>query len=171
MDETRVWFVVFLCVMITGSLVIFLLVFISIEAVVANGLRLLSIFLGVLAGTSLGEYLKIRNSKNKGKMLIKDLIEELKVNKTIIDTGLPLRKGFWILGIRSGTAQNIPDEDRMKLWDLYSNITHYNEDLQVLHHSRFDESAGLEVKDEIKRLRNHIAKLIDEYLEMKSVSV
>ncbi len=173
MDDAKIWSVVFVSVALIGFLMISILFLTSLDIAIANGLRLLSIFLGMLAGTALGEYLKIRNKRKAGRILLDDIIEELKVNKNIIDTGLPLRKGFWTLGIRSGTAQNIPDLERRKLWDIYSNITHYNEDLQALHISRFTEglSTTPEVHAETMKLRTLILQLINEYLMFKKIKL
>ena len=77
--------------------------------------RLMSIFFGMLAGIALGEVFKIRNKKKSGRVLLSDLFEELRVNLETLKTDLPLRKGFWILGIRSGRAEYIPDKQRRML--------------------------------------------------------
>ncbi len=176
MDDMRLWSLSFVVVIIVGSVVIFINLLIpdgtvfptSVEYMLSNGYRLLSIFLGVLAGTSLSEMMKSRSNKNTGQSLLEDLIEELRVNLTLIGKGIPLRKGFWLLGIRSGRAEYLCKEHRRKLWDIYSDITHYNEDLQVQHRvaileGRIDIDSAL--RGELESLCDHIKKRIEEFLE------
>ncbi len=175
MDESRLWFGVFVAVIAIGITAILLQLLIpdgtvfpsSVAGVIQNGYRLLSILLGVLAGVALGELFKIRNNNYAGKILLNDLIEELKVNIGIVGKGVPLRKGFWTLGIRSGQAQFLKDEDRRDLWEIYSTITHFNEDLQHVHRTKVVEGQGAvqpEYQKELDRLNEHIKSKSEDFL-------
>ena len=133
--------------------------------------RWISIFFGMLAGTALGEVFKIRNNKKSGRVLLSDLLEELRVNLETLKTDIPLRKGFWILGIRSGRAEYIPDIQRRMLWEIYSRITHYNDDNGMIHRKMIVEgkdSLFPEMREEIDRFRKEINTGIVEFLELYS---
>ncbi|TFF68297.1 hypothetical protein EU520_00580 [Candidatus Thorarchaeota archaeon] len=166
MEESRLWLLVFSLVIITGAILMVSLVPLGIDTVVINGVRLLSIFLGMLGGTALGEYLKIRKNEKTGEVLLSDLTEELRVNRELLGKGIPLRKGFWILGVRSGRAEYIPEAERRKLWRIYPVITHYNDDLAAVHRAELTGSpASPEVESEMKRLAADIEHKIDDFLE------
>lgn len=170
MEEHRLWIVVFASVIIIGIVVI-LLNPLGIDGIIRDGYRLLSIFLGMLAGIALGEVFKIRNNKKSARTLVNDLLEELRVNLDLLETDLPLRKGFWILGIRSGRAEFIPVDKRRLLWEIYSRITHYNEDIGLLHRKLIvegKESLMPEMREEVEKFRNEIRKRINEFLELYS---
>ncbi|MHA1906580.1 MAG: hypothetical protein ACW98Y_04745 [Candidatus Thorarchaeota archaeon] len=179
MEESRLWTAVFVTVVLVGTTVIFANLLIpdgatfttGVSFLLRDGTRLVSIFLGVLAGVSLGELFKIRSNNNTGKKLLADLIEELKVNSSLIEKGIPLRKGFWKLGIRSGRAEFLSQEDRRELWEIYSRITHYNEDLQYIHRSSMLEveyKVPSELQKELDTFSEAIQKRVSEFLEKKS---
>ncbi len=180
MEESRLWAIVFVSVVSVGTIAILAHLLIpdgatfstGVSFLLRDGYRLLSIFLGVLAGVSLGELFKIRNNNNSAKNLLADLIEELKVNITLIKRGVPLRKGFWILGIRSGRAEFLGQEERRNLWEIYSRITHYNKDLQHVHQATLIEG-GYEVppnlRNELDEFCNEIRDRIREFLATKKV--
>ncbi len=180
MNESRLWFLVFVIVVTIGFIIIFINLLIpegtvfptGVVYTLQNGYRLLSILLGVLAGTALGELFKIRNNQKAGNTLYSDLIEELKVNREIIGTGIPLRKGFWILGIRSGKAEYLSDTARRELWEIYSRITHYNEDLQHLHRIelvRSHEITTSHMENELDTLCKEISTLITAFLSSRGL--
>jgi hypothetical protein len=170
MDEKRLWMSVFAIVIVIGPLVIMW----NPEgpaAVIRDSYRLFSIFLGMLGGISLGEVFKIRNSQKNAKTLFLDLLEELRVNLDLLVTDLPLRKGFWILGIRSGRVQFIEQEKRRMLWEIYSRITHYNEDIGLLHRKLVIEGKGSllpEIREEVEKFRTEIRERINQFLELYS---
>ena len=167
MDEDRLWIVVFVSVILFGTVVILL----NPQDIVRDGVRLISIFIGMLAGISLGEVFKIRNNKRSARSLLADLLEELRVNLDLLNTDLPLRKGFWILGIRSGRVELIQQDKRRLLWEIYSRVTHYNEDIGLLHRKLIiegKESLMPEMREEVERFRNEIRSRISEFLELYS---
>jgi hypothetical protein len=167
MDEQRLWIVVFVSVIIFGTVVILL----NPQDIVRDGVRLISIFIGMLAGIALGEVFKIRNNKKSALSLLADLLEELRVNLDLLKTDLPLRKGFWILGIRSGRMEFIQQDKRRLLWEIYSRVTHYNEDIGLLHRKLIiegKESLMPEMREEVERFRNDIGTRISEFLELYS---
>ena len=167
MDEDRLWIVVFVSVILFGTVVILL----NPQDIVRDGVRLISIFIGMLAGISLGEVFKIRNNKKSARSLLADLLEELRVNLDLLNTDLPLRKGFWILGIRSGRVEFIQQDKRRLLWEIYSRVTHYNEDIGLLHRKLIiegKESLMPEMREEVERFRNEIRSRISEFLELYS---
>ena len=170
MDEQRLWMFLFAIVVIIGALVI-LLNPLGIDAIISNGYRLFSIFLGMLAGIALGEVFKIRTNQKSARELETDLLEELKVNLDLLETNLPLRKGFWVLGIRSGRVQFIQHDRRRMLWEIYSRVTHYNEDIGLLHRKLIIEgidSLMPEMREEVERFRYEIRSKISEFLELYS---
>ncbi len=176
MKESTSWIAIFIVVISTGIIAILfeLLLPNGIERIVSDGYRLLSIFLGVLAGVSLGEYFKIRNNQKAGNSLQNDLIEELRINYSLLKTNLPLRKGFWILGIRSGIARYIPDNVRIDLWNIYSIITHYNDEFQIFHAAKMGQegkSITSELQEEIDHLRESINGLITGFFETHSIDL
>lgn len=167
MEEQRLWIAVFVSVILVGTIVI---VFDPQDAV-RDGYRLISIFLGMLGGISLGEVFKMRNNEKSARSLLTDLREELRVNLDILNTDLPLRKGFWILGIRSGRVEFIQQEKRRLLWEIYSRVTHYNEDIGLLHRKLIiegKESLMPEMREEVERFRNEIRSRISDFLELYS---
>jgi hypothetical protein len=167
MDEDRLWIVVFVSVILFGTVVILL----NPQDIVRDGIRLISIFIGMLAGISLGEVFKIRNNKKSARSLLADLLEELRVNLELLNTDLPLRKGFWILGIRSGRVEFIQQDKRRLLWEIYSRVTHYNEDIGLLHRKLIiegKESLMPEMREEVERFRNEIRSRISDFLELYS---
>jgi len=167
MDEDRLWIVVFVSVILFGTVVILL----NPQDIVRDGVRLISIFIGMLAGISLGEVFKIRNNKRSARSLLADLLEELRVNLDLLNTDLPLRKGFWILGIRSGRVEFIQQDKRRLLWEIYSRVTHYNEDIGLLHRKLIiegKESLMPEMREEVERFRNEIRSRISDFLELYS---
>lgn len=170
MDEQNRWLSIFVTIIIVATIVILLNPG-GVEGIIRDGYRLLSIFFGMLAGTALGEVFKIRNNKKTGQVLLSDLLEELRVNLETLKTDLPLRKGFWILGIRSGRAEYIPDKQRRMLWEIYSRITHYNDDIGMIHRKMIVEgkdSLFPEMREEIDRFRKEINTGIVEFLELYS---
>ena len=170
MDEEKIWLSIFATIIIVASVVIIFNPG-GIEGVIRDGYRLLSIFFGMLAGIALGEVFKIRSNQKTGRALLSDLLEELKVNVEALKTDMPLRKGFWILGIRSGRAEYIPDDQRRMLWEIYSRITHYNEDIGLLHRKLIiegKESLMPEMREEVERFRSEIRRTIIEFLELYS---
>ncbi len=167
MDDQKMWLSIFATIIIVASVVI-LLNPEGIEGIIRDGYRLLSIFFGMLAGIALGEIFKIRNNRKTGRLLLSDLIEELRVNVETLKTDLPLRKGFWILSIRSGHAEYIPDKERRMLWEIYSRITHYNDDIGMIHRKMVVEgkdSLFPEMREEIDKFREEINTRIVEFLE------
>jgi len=170
MDEQNRWLSIFVTIIIVATIVILLNPG-GVEGIIRDGYRLLSIFFGMLAGTALGEVFKIRSNKKTGQVLLSDLLEELRVNLEALKTDLPLRKGFWILGIRSGRAEYIPDKQRRMLWEIYSRITHYNDDIGMIHRKMIVEgkdSLFPEMREEIDRFRKEINTGIVEFLELYS---
>jgi hypothetical protein len=170
MEEQGRWLVVFFSVIVIGCIVIILNP-LGMEAIISNGYRLFSIFLGMLAGIALGEVFKIRSNQKTARELTVDLMEELRINLDLLETDLPLRKGFWILGIRSGRVQFIQQEKRRKLWEIYSRVTHYNEDIGLLHRKIIIEGRELlmpEMREEVERFRVEIRERINEFLELYS---
>lgn len=170
MDEQNRWISIFVTIIIVATVVILLNPG-GVEEIIRDGYRLMSIFFGMLAGTALGEVFKIRNRKKSGKILLLDLLEELRVNLETLKTDLPLRKGFWILGIRSGRAEYIPDKQRRMLWEIYSRITHYNDDIGMIHRKMVVEgkdSLFPEMREEIDRFRKEINTGIVEFLGLYS---
>ena len=181
MHESRFWLGVFVSVLMIGIIAILLQLLIpegtvfptSVTAVIQNGYRLLSILLGVLAGTALGELFKIRNNQKSGNSLLNDLLEELRVNLSIVGKGTPLRKGFWTLGIQSGRAEYLEDSDRRALWEIYSTITHFNEDLQFVHGTKVTEGQDAvrpEYQKELDRLNEKIETETKAFLTKHNVS-
>ena len=88
----------------------------------------------------------------------------------LIEKGIPLRKGFWMLGIRSGRAEFLTQDDRRELWEIYSRITHYNEDLQYIHRARMVEigyKVPSELQKELESFSKEIQERIDKILEKK----
>ena len=167
MDEQRLWIVVFVSVILFGTVVILL----NPQDIVRDGVRLISIFIGMLAGIALGEVFKIRNNKKSAFSLLADLLEVLRVNLDLLKTDLPLRKGFWILGIRSGRMEFIQQDKRRLLWEIYSRVTHYNEDIGLLHRKLIiegKESLMPEMREEVERFRKEIGSRISEFLELYS---
>jgi hypothetical protein len=119
----------------------------------------------------LGEVFKIRSNQKTARTLTVDLREELLVNLELLETDLPLRKGFWILGIRSGRVQFIQQDKRRKLWEIYSRVTHYNEDIGLLHRKLIvegRESLMPEMRNEVERFRGEIREHINEFLDLYS---
>ena len=170
MDEQGRWLVVFFSVILVGSIVI-LLNPLGVEAIISNAYRLFSIFLGMLAGIALGEVFKIRSNQKTARDLTVDLMEELHVNLDLLETDLPLRKGFWILGIRSGQVQFIQQDKRRELWEIYSRVTHYNEDIGILHRKLVidgKESLMPEMRKEVERFKGEIKERINEFLDLYS---
>ena len=166
MEESKIWLLVFSLVVLTGVALMLVLVPFGIDFVIVNGVRLISIFLGMLGGTALGEYLKIRKNEQVGQMLLSDLTEELRVNRRLLGKGVPLRKGFWILGVRSGRAEYIPETERRMLWRIYPVITHYNDDLAQVHRAELTgREVSPEVESEMRRLAADIKDGIDAFLE------
>ncbi len=165
-DETP-WFLTFVLVLLSGILIIVATLPFGPEQMLSNAVRLSSIFLGVLAGVSLGEYLKIRSNAQSGRRLMRDLLAELLVNRDLLETGELLRKGFWILGIRSGRAEFLPEKQKIDLWHIYSLITHYNDDLQHLHAMEIvssEEEPPSQLRGEVTRLGAEISRRIDRFL-------
>lgn len=176
MKESTSWIVIFIVVISTGIIAILLEFLLpnGVERILSDGYRLLSIFLGVLGGVSLGEYFKIRNNQNAGNSLQNDLIEELRINHNLLKTNLPLRKGFWILGIRSGIARYLPDSVRLDLWNIYSIITHYNDEFQIFHAAKMRQdgkSITPELQEEIAHLQESITNLITKFFETYSIDL
>lgn len=168
MNERSLWVVVFLAVVVSGIAMVISLWPLGFEVALLNGTRLFSIFLGMLGGTALGELFRIRNNQQTGKTLLNDLREECKANLEIVGTGVPLRKGFWILGMRSGRAQYLPNESRHELWEIYSQITHYNEDIRNLHRAMLlkpEQEISSELQEEMDSLCSDIRHRIKEFLE------
>ncbi|MBD3406085.1 MAG: hypothetical protein GF411_08175 [Candidatus Lokiarchaeota archaeon] len=131
MKESRIWLGVFFCVALSGSILVLSLL--PFGTAFNDGTRLISNFLGMLGGTSLGEYFKKRNNEKSSRTLSNDLADELIVNLELLEDEIPLRKGFWIFGIRSGRAEYLPESERKMLWETYSRITHYNEEIKKFH--------------------------------------
>jgi hypothetical protein len=176
MKESISWIVIFILVITTGITAILLELLLpnGIERVVIDGYRLLSIFLGVLAGVALGEYFKIRNNQKAGNVLRSDLIEELRINHGLLKRNIPLRKGFWILGIRSGIARYLTEDVRRDLWNIYSNITHYNDEFQRYHTAKLgQEGSSLtpELQEEMTHLCELISNLIVKFFENHSLEL
>ena len=168
MEEQRVWLVVFVTVILVGAIVILL----NPQDIVRDGVRLISIFVGMLAGIALGEVFKIRSNKKSALDLLIDLLEELRVNLQLLETDLPLRKGYWILGISSGRVEYIEREKRRMLWEIYSRVTHYNEDIGLLHRKLIiegKESLMPEMREEVECFRSEIKMAINEFLETYSI--
>ncbi len=174
MNSENHWLATFVIVILIGVIIIIASLPLGIDQALNSAIRLTSIFLGVLAGVSLGEYLKNRNNMQSGQRLMRDLLAELLVNRQLIERRGILRKGFWILGIRSGRAQYLPERQRFDLWHIYSLITHYNDDLQHVHTLEI-ASAGRSSPDtmesELNRLAIHITHRIDRFLESCPPSV
>ena len=173
MDESKRWQLIFATSVAVGFFMIVLLILIIPDQALGNGLRILSIFLGMLAGFSLGEYFKIKNNKKIGEELLTDITEEIRINEALLDNEMQLRKGFWILGIRSGLVRYIPREERRMLWEIYSNITHYNDEIQTIHYARLGQTSFKptpELVQEISRLRGLIGALIRDFLQYKGLS-
>ncbi len=173
MHESKRWQLIFVTIVSVGSTMIVLLFLTMPDVALGNGLRIISIFLGMLAGLSLGEYFKIRNNMKTGEDLLMDITEEIRINETLLDNEVQLRKGFWILGIRSGLARYLPQEERRMLWEIYSNITHYNEEIQTIHYARLGQTSFKptpELVQEISRLRDLIGALIRDFLQYKGLS-
>lgn len=176
MKESTSWIAIFILVITTGITAILLELFLpnGAERILSDGYRLMSIFLGVLAGVALGEYFKIRTNQKAGDVLRNDLIEELKINHSLLTNDLPLRKGFWILGIRSGIARYLSENDRRDLWNIYSNITHYNDEFQRYHTARMGQSGSSltpELQEEISNLQELISILIAKFFETHSLEL
>ena len=170
MKESTSWIAIFILVITTGITAILLELLLpdGAERILSDGYRLMSIFLGVLAGVALGEYFKIRTNQKAGDVLRSDLIEELRVNHSLLTKDLPLRKGFWILGIRSGIARYLSETDRRDLWNIYSNITHYSDEFQRYHTARMGQSGSSltpELQEEITNLQELISNLIAKFFE------
>ncbi|MGQ4912242.1 MAG: hypothetical protein ACP6KW_08755 [Candidatus Thorarchaeota archaeon] len=167
MKEGRFWVVVFASVALTGIAAILFEVPMGADVALRDAYRLLSIFLGVLAGVSLGEYFKVRGASRAGEALYEDLLKELKANSELLHRDVPLRKGFWISGVRSGVARNLPERVRHELWAIYSAITHYNDEFQILHLSflRGESSSSSEhLQEEVSSLRTQIEEMIATFL-------
>ena len=170
------WVAIFILVITTGVVAILLELLLpnGSERILSDGYRLLSIFLGVLAGVSLGEYFKIRTNQKAGDVLQRDLIEELRTNYDLLTKDVPLRKGFWILGIRSGIARYLFEDIRRDLWNIYSNITHYNDEFQRYHIAKLGQSESTisaELQREIVSLRELISTLIAKFFEAHSLDL
>ncbi|TXT56414.1 MAG: hypothetical protein BAJATHORv1_20003 [Candidatus Thorarchaeota archaeon] len=168
MKESRVWLGVFLGVVVGACA--FIAYLIPFGTAFNDGNRLLSIFLGMLGGTSLGEYFKKRNNEKSGRALSDDLVDELTVNQELLREEIPLRKGFWILGIRSGRAEYLPEPERKMLWETYSRITHYNDEIQRLHWSNLgiqDIGEDAPLRGELTKLQEEIYSHIEQFLKMK----
>ena len=166
MKDSLTWVIVLLILLTSGIFLILMLIPLGVdsESVLLTTYRFIAVFHGVLAGVSIGEYLKIRTKEREGKNLLIDLVEELRVNETLLDSENKLRKGFWILGIRSGLARYLPNRERRMLWNIYSNITHYNEEVELLHRARLDgkdEFLTPDFLNEISELRDEIRKNIE----------
>ena len=173
MKESTSWIAIFILVITTGITAILLELFLpnGAERILSDGYRLLSIFLGVLAGVSLGEYFKMRTNQKAGNVLHSDLIEELRINYGLLTKDIPLRKGFWILGIRSGIARYLSENIRRDLWNIYSNITHYNDEFQRYHIAKMGQGGSSitpELEEEISNLRELIGNLIAKFFEAHS---
>jgi hypothetical protein len=167
MNEKRLWQVVIISVVFVGVIVVFLNP-LGPEGIINNGYRLLSIFLGMLAGIALGELFKIRSNEKIGQGLLEDLVEELRVNNKLLGADVKLRKGFWILGIRSGLVRYLQHKERRMLWNTYGLITHYQEAIEILHKSKLlGETAQLtpEFQNHITHLRQEIRKRIEVFLD------
>jgi len=176
MKESTSWIAIFILVITTGVTAILfeLLLPNGAERILSDGYRLLSIFLGVLAGVSLGEYFKIRTNQKAGDVLHSDLIEELRINYGLLKKDIPLRKGFWVLGIRSGIARYLTEDIRRDLWNIYSNITHYNDEFQRYHIATMGQTADFvtpEFQEEITNLRELIRGLIGKFFEAHSLEL
>jgi hypothetical protein len=162
------WLAVFFLVIVTGTVFI---IFnpLGLDGIIRDGYRLVSIFLGMLAGIALGEVFKIRNNKKSARTLFVDLMEELKVNESLLDKDMPLRKGFWILGIRSGRVEFIPQDKRRLLWEIYSRVTHYNEDLSLIHQKMVvqgKETLKPEMQVELGQFKGEIRSRIKDFLQL-----
>lgn len=173
MKDSTLWLAVFLAVIGTGIIIIlFVPLFAQADATVLSfSYRLASIFLGMLGGLAAKEFLSIRANENAGRSLLRDLIEELRVNEILLEKRLPLRKGFWTLGIRSGLAAHLPERERRQLWRIYPVITHYNDDLMYHHRSRLtDDKTTKKHEVELDRLVEVIGVLIRKYLDRHGIS-
>ena len=176
MKESTSWIAIFVIVITTGVTAILLELLLpnGAERILSDGYRLLSIFLGVLAGVALGEYFKIRTNQKAGNVLHSDLIEELRINYGLLKKDIPLRKGFWILGIRSGIARYLTEDIRRDLWNIYSNITHYNDEFQRYHIVKMGQTGNSvtpEFQEEITNLRDLISSLIAKFFEAHSLDL
>ena len=165
MKDSLIWIIVLFVLLLSGTFLILMLIPLGVdsESVLLTTYRFIAVFHGVLAGVSIGEYLKIRTKEHEGKNLLIDLVEELRVNETLLDSEIKLRKGFWVLGIRSGLARYLPKRERRMLWNIYSSITHYNEEVELLHRARLDDKVDILSTDflrEIAELKDNIRKLI-----------
>ncbi len=168
------WLSVFLVVITSVSMFILLLIPIgdlASEAIVSNAYRFIIIFHSMIAGITLGEFFKIRNNEKTGRGLLIDLVEELRVNRNLLQSDTKLRKGFWVLSIRSGLARYLPYRERRMLWNIHSDITHYNEEMDILHQANLrgeSEALPQSFLNEVDNLRKTIKELIDVVLERHS---
>jgi hypothetical protein len=168
LEEQRMWVFVFIIVIVIGTVFIVLNP-LGIDGIIRDGYRLVSIFLGMLAGIALGEVFKIRNNKKSARTLFVDLIEELKVNVSLLDKDMLLRKGFWVLGIRSGRVEFMPQDKRRLLWEIYSRVTHYNEDLGLIHQKMIvqgKEALRPEMREELDQFKDEIRAHINKFLQL-----
>ena len=153
--------------MVFSGIILILFLFyidLSSDLILSTAYRFIAVFLGILAGVAIGELLKHRNREGEGRNLLIDLVEELRVNETLLETDNKLRKGFWILSIRSGLARYLPYRERRMLWNIYSDITHYNEEVELLHRARLEGKEDLlksEFFEEISSLREKIRSNIE----------
>lgn len=118
MNESTSWIAIFILVIITGiiALLLELLLPSGPERILSDGYRLLSIFLGVLAGNDI----------------------------------------------------------RRDLWNIYSNITHYNDEFQRYHIAAMEQTGSSvtpEFQDEITNLRELISSLIAKFFEAHSLKL
>ncbi|MHA2069293.1 MAG: hypothetical protein ACXABY_33450 [Candidatus Thorarchaeota archaeon] len=87
----------------------------------------------------------------------------------MLDKDIPLRKGFWILGIRSGRVEFIPQDKRRLLWEIYSRVTHYNEDLSLIHQKMVvqgKETLRPEMREELDQFKDEIRTHINKFLQL-----
>ncbi len=173
MKESTLWLMVFLSVIGAGFIIILMLpLFSQADATALSfSYRLASIFLGMLGGLAAKEFLSIRKNEEAGRNLLRDLIEELRVNEVLLEKRLPLRRGFWELGIRSGLAAHLPERERRLLWRIYPVINHYNDDLMYRHRTQLadDETTKIQ-EDELNRLADIIGVLIRKYLDRHEIA-
>ena len=88
-----------------------------------------------------------------------DLLKKLEFDEFI---STPLMDDFNVVTSKKG--------DRRELWEIYSRITHYNEDLQYIHRSKMieaDYKVPPDLQQELDTFSNEIQVRINEILEKK----